>query len=147
MSPPTYASRKDRYAAGRACSQNIFEIGPMKVIVAGSRGITESTLVARAIQTSGFYVTELVSGGAKGADRLGEAYAKQHGIPVRQFIPNWGTGRGAGMKNNSDMANYADALVAIWDGQSRGTKNMIERMRKMNKPVHVVLMQPESPDL
>jgi hypothetical protein len=118
----------------------------MTVVVAGSRGITDSDLVARAIQASGLAITEIVSGGAKGVDRLGEEYADLHGLGVRQFIPNWRTGRGAGMKNNSDMANYADALVAIWDGQSRGTKNMIDRMRTMNKPVHVVLLQAGNPD-
>jgi hypothetical protein len=110
----------------------------MKVIVAGSHGITDSNLVAGAIQASGFAITEIVSGGAKGVDRLGENYAAQHGIPVRKFITDWRLGRGAGIKNNADMADYADALVAIWDGRSRGTKNVIELMRKMNKPVHVV---------
>lgn len=60
---------------------------------------------------------------------MGERWAKERGIPVRQFLPNWEDGRSAGIIRNLEMANYADALIAIWDGKSRGTRHMVEAAR------------------
>ncbi len=112
----------------------------MKVIVAGSRTVCDYTLVARAIETSGFVITEVVSGGAGGPDTLGEHWAAEHSITVARFIPDWGRlGKRAGPLRNHEMAVYADALIAIWDGQSRGTKNMIDTMRALGKPFKVVV--------
>jgi hypothetical protein len=103
----------------------------MKVIVAGSRSITDYDLVARAIRTSGLDITEIVSGTARGVDSLGERFAAENGIPVAHFPADWtGGGRGAGFVRNYKMAEYADALIAIWDGESRGTAHMIEAARK-----------------
>lgn len=99
----------------------------MKTIVAGSRSITDYDLVARAIRASGLDITEIVSGTARGVDSLGERYAKENGLPVAYFPADWtGVGRGAGYVRNFKMAEYADALIAIWDGESRGTAHMIE---------------------
>jgi hypothetical protein len=109
----------------------------MKVIVAGSRDWYDYETVVQAIEESGFTITELVSGGARGVDRFGEQYAGENEIPIKQFIPDWSKGRSAGIRRNGDMADYADALVAVWNGESKGTKNMIDRMRKKGKPVHV----------
>ena len=112
----------------------------MKVIVAGSRSVRDLAPVEEAIQQSGFQITELVSGGARGVDRLAEQWARGRGIPVRTFRPDWvRAGRGAGFASNREMADYADALVAVWDGQSRGTAHMVEAMRKRGKPVHACL--------
>ena len=70
---------------------------------------------------------EIVSGGARGADKLGEKYAKEHKIPFVIFEAEWDRlGKSAGIQRNNLMAAYADALVAFWDGKSRGTKHMIE---------------------
>lgn len=70
---------------------------------------------------------QIVSGRAKGADRLGERYAKEHGYNIIYFLPDWDNdGRSAGYKRNVKMANYADALVAFWDRKSKGTRHMIE---------------------
>lgn len=111
----------------------------MKVIVAGSRGITSSQLVQSAIEQSGFPVTLLLSGGARGVDRLGEQWAEANGIPVQQFTPDWdGWGKPAGHVRNRQMAEEADALVAIWDGVSPGTRGMIQEATKRGKKVHVL---------
>lgn len=101
----------------------------MRVIVAGSRTITDAALVARAIAASGFEVTELVSGcEPHGVDALGEAWAAERGIPVRRFPAPWkALGRRAGPVRNEAMARYAEALVAVWDGHSPGTRDMIVR--------------------
>ncbi|MGV8944901.1 MAG: DUF2493 domain-containing protein [Lutibacter sp.] len=70
---------------------------------------------------------EIVSGAYKGADLLGELYAKERNYPIKQFPADWRRyGKSAGLKRNTEMANYADALIAFWDGKSKGTKNMIE---------------------
>lgn len=110
----------------------------MRVIVAGSRKGFVARNVFEAIEESKFTITELVSGGAMGVDRDGEYYAKCNNIPIKQFIPNWDKdGKVAGFWRNEDMAVYADALIAVWDGKSKGTAHMIATMKKHNKPIYV----------
>ena len=110
----------------------------MNVIVAGSRTITDIKVVACAIEESGFEVSEVVSGAARGVDSLGEEWAKSKAIPVRRFPADWnGKGKGAGFIRNAEMADYADALVAVWDGKSRGTANMIEQAKRKGIKVYV----------
>jgi hypothetical protein len=99
----------------------------MKVIVAGSRNITKYAIVEKAIQDSGFDVTEIVSGGARGVDTMGETWAVKRGIKIQRFPAEWEKyGVSAGPIRNSKMAEYGEALIAIWDGVSKGTKNMIQ---------------------
>lgn len=110
----------------------------MKVIIAGSRKITSQSIVAKAIDLSSFHITEVVSGTAFGVDKAGEEWARSHNLPVKQFPADWETlGRKAGYVRNVQMAEYADGLIAVWDGISRGTKHMIETMKKTGKPVYV----------
>lgn len=112
----------------------------MKTIIAGSRDIGNYMLVRQAVALSGFkdQITEVVSGGARGIDRLGERYAKEEGIPYVVFTPEWEIyGKRAGILRNAEMADYADALIAIWDGESRGTKHMIDDARKKGLKVFV----------
>lgn len=98
----------------------------MKTIIAGSRGIESYAVVKEVIEDSGFEITEVVSGGARGVDKTGEQWAKKNNIPIKRFLPDWRAGRQAGMLRNVEMGNYADALIAIWDGTSSGTKHMID---------------------
>jgi len=113
----------------------------MKIIIAGSRGITSANLVYQAIEQSGFKFDEVVSGGAAGVDELGEDWAETSNIPVKVFPANWYKhGKAAGPLRNQTMACYADALVAVWDGESLGTYNMILEMQYRNKPVKVFLV-------
>jgi len=113
----------------------------MKTIIAGSRGITDYQLVAAAVAESGFDVTVVVSGGAKGVDSLGERWALEHGVPVERVLPDWRRyGRGAGLVRNAEMIDGADALVALWDGASRGTAHVIRMARKRGLSVHVKLL-------
>lgn len=89
---------------------------------------------------SGFTITEVVSGTARGVDRLGEWWAEEHHIPLIQFPPNWESyGKGAGMVRNKEMAYYADALIAVWDGKSKGTKHMVDVMISLGKPVSLYI--------
>lgn len=110
-----------------------------KTIIAGSRCISDYNLIIEAINSSGIFIDEIVSGGAVGVDQLGEKYAKSNGIDLVIFPANWlGRGKSAGHFRNRKMGDYADALIAIWDGESKGTKGMIEYMQKLGKKVFVL---------
>jgi hypothetical protein len=110
----------------------------MKVIIAGSRTITSRLTVKRALLESGFQPTEIVSGTARGVDQLGEDIAEGYGIPVKRMPADWNSyGKFAGYYRNKQMGNYADALVDVWDGKSKGTKQMIDYMKGLEKPVYV----------
>jgi len=112
----------------------------MKVIIAGSRSIKDPQIVLMAISESGFDITEVVSGGAVGVDRIGEAYARRNKIPIKHFLPDWSLGKGAGFIRNGEMAKYADALIAVWDRQSHGTLNMIKQSYNLGKSVFVLTL-------
>lgn len=77
------------------------------------------------------------SGGARGADRLGERFAKSINRPIRKFIPNWDKGKGAGMKRNKEMSDASDIIIAFWDEASRGTAQMIQYSKDNGKIVFV----------
>lgn len=110
----------------------------MRTIIAGSRQITDETLISETLARLAWPITEVISGGASGVDRLGEAWAARCGIPVRCFPADWARyGKGAGPIRNREMALAADALVAFWDGRSAGTRHMIELARKHHLQVHV----------
>ena len=102
----------------------------MKVIIAGSRTIWEKKYTYDAIKQSGFQITEILVGGANGPDWHGELYAIEHDIPFEVFVAEWQRyGKAAGYKRNVEMAKYAEALIAVWDRESRGTLHMIEIAR------------------
>jgi len=110
----------------------------MKVIIAGSRTITDYEFVLEAIEESGFKITEVVSGCANGVDKLGERYALENNIPIKLFPAQWiKYGRGAGIIRNKEMAEYADALIACWDGTSAGTRNMMWQVNDFNLKMYL----------
>lgn len=113
-----------------------------RVIIAGGRDITDQSFVFRNITSVLFEggVTEVVCGGARGVDALGKQWAESVGVPVKMFPADWNKhGKGAGPIRNVEMGEYADALIAIWDGQSRGTKHMVDTMLSLGKEVHVFI--------
>ena len=77
-------------------------------------------------------------GEARGADTYGRKWAEGLGITVKSFVPDWGLhGKRAGHLRNVDMGDYADALIAVWDGESKGTKHMIDYATKKGLKVYV----------
>lgn len=111
----------------------------MKVIIAGSRNVTNYQFVRVGIRKSGFDITEVVSGTARGVDQMGENWAEVVGVPCKKFPADWDKhGKSAGYQRNMQMGLYADALIAVWDGKSRGTLHMINIMQGLSKPVFVV---------
>lgn len=113
----------------------------MKVIIAGSRKSSYPfARVVSAANESGWIgqMTEVVSGGAEGIDESAEAWARAYKIPCKRFPADWKKhGRAAGPIRNREMAAYADALIAVWDGESKGAANMILEMHRQGKPVFV----------
>lgn len=82
----------------------------------------------------------IISGGARGADKLGEQYAKERGYVLQRYLANWDKdGKMAGFIRNVEMAAVADACICFWDGKSKGTKHMIETARKKKLKTKVVL--------
>lgn len=110
----------------------------MRTIIAGSREVTDPELVKRAVANCGWTITGVVSGCARGADTLGAEWALANGVPLFEYPADWDRyGKKAGMIRNKEMARYAQALIAIWDGESRGTKHMIEHATEHGLPVYV----------
>ena len=80
----------------------------------------------------------IVSGGAKGADMLGERYARENGFNIERHLPDWKKfGKSAGPRRNREMAKSCDYVICFWDGKSSGTKSMIEAAEISNKPLRV----------
>ena len=119
----------------------------MKVVVAGGRDFKDYYLLKETLdnfQQEYGNITEVVSGGARGSDKLGEQYANENNIPIKRFVPDWqGLGKKAGHVRNRQMGDYAKEysgmLVAFWDKQSRGTKGMIEYANKIGLKSVVVV--------
>lgn len=110
----------------------------MRVIIAGSRTITSYKTVCEAIEASGFDITCVVSGTARGVDKLGEEWALRHAKSVKKFPAWWERyGKRAGYLRNEEMARNADALIAVWDGKSAGTKHMIDIANNAGLKVYV----------
>ena len=114
----------------------------MKVIIAGGRDFKDYDLLCQKVDKilSRQTEIEIVSGAAKGADKLGERYAEERGYPIKRFPADWGTfGNAAGYRRNVEMAEYADALIAFWNEESRGTKHMINIAEERNLLVRVII--------
>ena len=100
----------------------------MRIIIAGGRDFDDYETLCRVCDhmLSKQEDIEIVSGTANGADKLGERYAQERGYPIKHFPANWDEfGKAAGYLRNKEMADYGDALIAFWDGKSRGTMHMI----------------------
>jgi len=110
----------------------------MKTIIAGSRSVVDLVHITEAVGQCGWNISEVVSGTCPGPDKLGEEWANKVNIPIKKFPADWDRlGKCAGFQRNSEMAEYADALIAIWDGISRGTKDMISKARKANLKIFI----------
>jgi len=130
----------------------------MKVIIAGGREFKDYNKLKKAIEQSKFDITEVVSGGARGADSLGEQWASENNIPIKRFPAEWNNlkqagaivktnqwkrkyNANAGFFRNEQMANYADGLIAVEGGN--GTADMIKRSKKHKLQIHSYEMADE----
>lgn len=114
-----------------------------RVIVAGSRSFTNFQFLQQKLDKmlGNLDDIEIVGGGAKGTDTLGEWWAEKRGLPFKLFSADWQRlGKSAGYQRNEKMAQYATHLVAFWDGKSRGTEHMIARARSLSLEIRVVMI-------
>ena len=126
----------------------------MKVAIVGDRDVTDYSMIEKAVKQSGFEITEVVSGGAKGVDSLAVRWAQDNGIPYIEFKADWNDiyaagaiiktnkwGRkynaNAGFARNSKIVNYAEAVIAIQpNGPTSGTQDTVKKTKKAKKPLH-----------
>lgn len=114
-----------------------------KVIIAGSRSFNDYPLLKSKVDEFFHRLDrkdiEIVSGTARGADKLGERYAVEKGYKLTRFPAEWDKyGKSAGYRRNAEMAKYADACIVFWDGKSKGTLHMINLARKAGLILEVV---------
>lgn len=108
----------------------------MKTIIAGSRNIFKISLIFKIIETCPWKITEVVTGDGGNVDFLGAYWGYLNEIIVKHFPARWEyLGRRAGMARNQVMADYAEALIYVWDGKSRGTRDMISRASRYRFPI------------
>jgi len=126
----------------------------MKVAIVGDRNVFDHHLIDKAIKQSGFDITEVVSGGAKGVDSLAERWASDHGVPCKVFKADWNNisvpgaviktnkwhkkyNANAGFDRNQQIVDYADAVIAIQpNGPTSGTQDTVKKTKKTNKPLY-----------
>ena len=114
----------------------------MKVIVAGSRNLKCKDLFFKKLDEMKDMIDEIVCGEATGADSIGKEWAIKNGIAVKPFPAEWDAyGKMAGIIRNMDMGDYADYLIAFWDGESKGTKNMFTYMQQIGKHGEVIIVK------
>lgn len=122
----------------------------MRTIIAGSRSITEYAILEKVMNTvpfldDGSITPSLVlCGMARGVDLLGKRWAEENGLPVEKWPADWKKyGKAAGIKRNEAMVEHADALVALWDGKSRGTAHVMRYARARGLKVYVYKINDE----
>lgn len=112
----------------------------MRCVIAGSREGISYNDVLQAMEECSWTdeITEVVSGKARGVDTMGEQWANENNISVKEFPADWKKfGKSAGYLRNAEMADYADALICVWDGESRGSKHMIDLANEKGLKVFV----------
>lgn len=126
----------------------------MRVAICGSRSIIDPKLIEMSVAESGFDVTEVISGGAKGVDTLAVEWAVKNDISINVFEAAWSNldhpdalikttkwgqryDARAGLRRNEVIAVHAEALILIWDGKSTGSKHMIAMARKRALPIFI----------
>lgn len=112
---------------------------PLRLAVVGSRTFADRERLFRLLDRLRPRLECVVTGGARGADALAEEWARERGVPVVVLRADWRRfGRGAGPRRNAEVVAAATAVLAFWDGASRGTADTVRRARAAGVPVHVV---------
>ena len=113
----------------------------VRIIVAGSRDFNDYELLKEKLDLvkEAIGEFEVVSGKARGADSLGERYARENDLPIAEFPADWDKhGKSAGYKRNAEMADYAEGCIVFWDGISKGTQHMINLAKEKELNLAIV---------
>ena len=114
----------------------------MKTIIAGSRHLNSINHVIEAVNLSKFKIAEVICGEARGPDTQGKNWAFIHDIPVKSFPADWEKyGKRAGYLRNEEMAKYGEALILIWDGESKGSEHMLNLAKKYDLKIFVLIIK------
>lgn len=112
----------------------------MKTAVIGSRTFDNYDQLKTILDNLSDKPAEIISGGANGADSLAERYAQENNLPLTIHLANWKAyGRAAGPIRNKQLIEDCEQVVAIWDGQSKGTQHSIKIAQKLNRPTQLVI--------
>ena len=121
-----------------------FDKRPTKyVLIAGCRSFEDYSVAKKYIDMClknirKEYKIIIISGGAKGADKLGERYAHANRMKCIYYYPDWEKyGKSAGPRRNLEMVKRADYVICFWDGKSRGTKSTVDFAGKLKKPLRI----------
>jgi hypothetical protein len=114
----------------------------MQLIIAGSRSFTNYQLLCQTLAPERSRITQVLTGGARGADQLGYRWAWKHAIKHQLFRADWERfGKSAGVRRNYQMAQSGDVLVCFWNGVFKGSAHMVQCMRQLGKPVVVICVE------
>ena len=118
-----------------------------KIVIAGSRTYTRFTEAEEFISICLSELADkdfiILSGGAQGADAIGERFAEKNGFPIEKYPADWKRyGKAAGPKRNCAMAENCDLVICFWDQHSKGTKSMIQMAKKYKKPIKIKIIEP-----
>jgi hypothetical protein len=110
----------------------------MKTAIIGSRGFTDYNFFSKVIDVYREDISLIISGGARGTDKMAEQYADEHNIPKRILKPDWDWfGKKAGMIRNQDIIKGSEFVIAFWDGTSKGTENAITLAKRFKKQLEI----------
>lgn len=118
----------------------------MKLAIVGSRNFNDYELLKKEVDNlrNTYEIDEIVSGGAKGTDKLAEKYAKENNLKLTIFKPEWNKyGKAAGVIRNEEIWKYCDIGIAFWDGKSKGTQYSFKFSKKYNKPLKIIVFKGE----
>lgn len=122
----------------------------MRTIIAGSRTIKDKSFVYGILNSfTDFKITEVVCGMAIGVDMIGYQWANDNGLPIKQFPAQWAIhgSKIAGFVRNEEMAKYAEALILIWDGSSKGSQHMLKCAEKHRLRIELITLNVNRLDL
>lgn len=110
-----------------------------RLAIIGTRVFTDYELLETTLNEYKDQISLVVSGGAEGADTLGEYWANENNIKTKIFYPNWNKyGKRAGYLRNKEIVENSDAVIAFWDGKSRGTQHSFTLCEQLKKPLKII---------
>lgn len=127
---------------------NTLPVKETTMAIIGSRSFNNYSYakkeILNIIQNNNLSVTKIISGGANGADKIAEIFAKNFNIPIEVITPDWSKGKQAGIIRNTNIIKKSDYIVAFWDEKSKGTLDSINKAKKFNKNLSIIKISSDS---
>lgn len=117
----------------------------MRLAIIGSREFDNYSLLCDTIEqyfgsnSDSYNISEVISGGANGADKMGANFAKEYGIKLTEFLPDWNLyGKSAGFIRNAEIIKNSDMVLAFWNSVSKGTAHSLKLAKEQKKPTLII---------